>query len=194
MSLRLVNCWHYRNPYEHTPIDDLESFLWLLLWCIYCIIEDKVRDGTDVMWLKILSSSNVETHASSRKGVLAHIAGLDDPENVRVSPLETLFQPLLLDWQNILLPARRDMAALLQSTPRSHENFLTTTWKYYGECLTKGFHHLATFPDSWDSFIPVRIFIFFRRTSTQHCLLAEDMMPSAGCLVRMEVSFSWQQF
>ena len=156
MSLRLMKRWHVRLPYEHTPIDDLESFLWLLIWCIYSIIEDKVRDGTDVMWLKILRSSNVETHASSRQAILAHITTLDDPENVHVSPLETLFNPLLLDWQKILPSARRDMQALLDSTPRSNENFLTTTRKYFGDFLTEGFHHLATLPKDWDSFIPVR--------------------------------------
>jgi hypothetical protein len=47
--------------------------------------------------------------------------------------------------------------ALLVLASSSDEDFLTLTRKYFGEFLTRGVHHLATFPDSWDSFIPVRI-------------------------------------
>jgi hypothetical protein len=34
MSFRLLDAWQLRETIIHTAIDDLESFLWLLIWGI----------------------------------------------------------------------------------------------------------------------------------------------------------------
>jgi hypothetical protein len=160
MSIHLINSWHTGRSCEHMPIDDLQSFLWLLIWCIYCIIEDKVLDDElDGVWLGVLSSPSVTTHwhLVCRGSILQHLFQVNEFDNVILGPLERLFQPLVLDWHKMLLPAQRDVIPLLESTPRSNEALHTATRKHVGEFLTKGFHHLATLPDSWDSFIPVRV-------------------------------------
>ncbi|KAH9040469.1 hypothetical protein EDB85DRAFT_1850184, partial [Lactarius pseudohatsudake] len=37
MSTRLLNQWRLNRPVLRTAIDDLESFLWVLVWSLVCI-------------------------------------------------------------------------------------------------------------------------------------------------------------
>ena len=39
MSSNIILSWLSGLPFEHTPIDDLESFLWVLLWLTLAISE-----------------------------------------------------------------------------------------------------------------------------------------------------------
>jgi hypothetical protein len=161
MSIALIDFWLSGSPYQHTTIDDLESFLWLLIWCILCIMEDRLKDGTEVRWLKFLRSPNLEMHAGTRRSILTSLTETRDPRfDARAphTPLQNLIRPLLRDWDSIRRRGHEEMALLVLASSSSDEDFLTVTRKYVGEFLTTGFHHLATFPDSWDSFIPVRIF------------------------------------
>ena len=34
VSMRILNAWNSKDKFVHTALDDLESFLWLLIWCI----------------------------------------------------------------------------------------------------------------------------------------------------------------
>jgi hypothetical protein len=64
MSLRLVDIWRSNRPYHHTAIDDLESFLWLTIWCIYCVIEEKgTLEISEADALEVLRSPDVKRHA-----------------------------------------------------------------------------------------------------------------------------------
>ena len=40
MSVRLLNAWQGRETIIHTALDDLESFLWLLIWGIVYTSKD----------------------------------------------------------------------------------------------------------------------------------------------------------
>src|SRR6266576_908454 len=40
MSMRLLTAWQVRETIIHTAVDDLESFLWLLIWCIVYASKD----------------------------------------------------------------------------------------------------------------------------------------------------------
>jgi hypothetical protein len=103
MSIALITFWLFGSRYQHTTIDDLESFLWLLIWCIYCIIEDKVQDGSEAAWLRIFRSPNLETHYTSRGAILSHLTQILDPRidaQVPLTPLQILIRPLLQDWDS----------------------------------------------------------------------------------------------
>ncbi|KAH8990117.1 hypothetical protein EDB86DRAFT_2807421, partial [Lactarius hatsudake] len=39
MSARLLDEWRLNNLVLHTAIDDLESFLWVLVWSLVCIFK-----------------------------------------------------------------------------------------------------------------------------------------------------------
>ena len=152
MSLRLVDIWRLRKPYYHTAIDDLESFLWLTLWCIYCMIEDKGQlDEQDANALEVLRSTVINTHTYARKGLLY---GLDDEETPH--PLLALFRPLLVRWGHISREAAKEINKLLKYTTSPQNNVLRDlTHRYFREYLTEGFSHLANFPQSWEAcFLP----------------------------------------
>jgi hypothetical protein len=40
MSWRILNAWKGQHPVIQTALDDLESFLWVLIWCIVHISKD----------------------------------------------------------------------------------------------------------------------------------------------------------
>jgi hypothetical protein len=79
MSLRLLNALQHRRKVIHTALDDLESFLWLLIWCIVQASKDvkgakKVNLGLEPM-LKACSSDYVDAHIN--KGRIAQFEWRD---------------------------------------------------------------------------------------------------------------------
>ena len=40
VSIRILNAWNRKDNFVHTALDDLESFLWLLIWCIVYTTKD----------------------------------------------------------------------------------------------------------------------------------------------------------
>jgi hypothetical protein len=97
MSIALITFWLSGSRYQHTTVDDLESFLWLLIWCIYCIMEDKVQNGSEAAWLRIFHSPNLETHYISGGAILTHLTQILDPRvdaQVPLTPLQILIRPL----------------------------------------------------------------------------------------------------
>jgi hypothetical protein len=73
MSLRLLDALQQQRKVIHTALDDLESFLWLLIWCIVQASKDvegakKVNQGLEPM-LKACSSDYVDAHIN--KGRIA---------------------------------------------------------------------------------------------------------------------------
>ena len=152
MSLRLVGIWLYGKPYHHTTIDDLESFLWLTVWCIYCIIEDKGElDERDETALWILRSTDIRVHDTGRRRVLDFLSEDEDP----LHPLLVLFQPLLLQWRHISQAGAREITKLLRTaTSPENDALRDLTHKYFKVYLNQGFSYLANFPRSWEVYFP----------------------------------------
>jgi hypothetical protein len=150
MSRRLIRIWLYMLPYHHTAIDDLESFLWLTVWCIYCIIEDKGQlDAQEAYTLRTLRSTNMDLHVT--KPSLDCL--VEEADTLR--PLLALFQPLLRQWWRISQAGAREISTLLRSTTSPENDTLRDlTLKYFGEYLSQGFSYLANFPQSWEAYFP----------------------------------------
>ena len=60
MSLRLLAAWARDLPIVHTAVDDLESFLWVLVWALVHIFKKigKTSDATK-------RTSQLSSHRSS---------------------------------------------------------------------------------------------------------------------------------
>jgi hypothetical protein len=151
MSLRLVDVWLFMDPYHHTAIDDLESFLWLTIWCIYRIIEDKGQlDERGEFALETLRSTSIKKHAGARANLLDRLV-----KARTLPPLLALFQPLLLQWWRISDEGAQEISNLLKSTTSPENDALRDlTLKYAQEYLSHGFSYLANFPQSWEPFFP----------------------------------------
>src|ERR1700731_3785256 len=148
--MRLVEIWAYDLPYQHTTIDDLESFLWLLLWCIFCIIEEKGKlDRAEARHLKQLRSTDIESHINGRPGILATIQ--QTVKRRTASAMVEKFQPLLFEWHKISTESSDIMFALQENpTPPDDDHLYKLTYEYFGDFLAKGNAHLKNLPTSWD--------------------------------------------
>ena len=151
MSRRLVRIWLYTLPYHHTAIDDLESFLWLTIWCIHCIIEDKGQlDEQEAVTLRSLRSTDMELH------ILKPALDCLVEEEDTLRPLLALFQPLLRQWWRISEAGAKEISKLLRSTTSPENDTLRAlTLKYFREYLSQGFSYLANFPRSWEAYFPL---------------------------------------
>ena len=95
MSMRLLSAWVGDLPIVHTAVDDLESFLWVLVWALVHIFKKiaKTRNATiDVLaeW----SSSYHFTNVMAREPI------------IQVGWKDVVFGGLLREWLNISLMAR----------------------------------------------------------------------------------------
>ncbi|KAG8735177.1 hypothetical protein FRC10_010898 [Ceratobasidium sp. 414] len=70
MSLRVLRI-PIGQPYEHSFMDDLESFFWLILWCVLERVEPgNMNPGVDGL-LNLLGQSNLGIIASQKSDLLA---------------------------------------------------------------------------------------------------------------------------
>ncbi|KAH9036428.1 hypothetical protein EDB84DRAFT_1398059 [Lactarius hengduanensis] len=102
MSTRLLNQWRLNRPVLHTAIDDLESFLWVLVWSLVCIFKTfaKITDkGSRIHDLgRALSSRNfleIQSRNESAK-----------------EWTDEVFRDLIWDWLRISETSRIDFRGL----------------------------------------------------------------------------------
>ena len=71
MSLRLLNAWRRNKPFVHTAVDDLESFLWVLVWALVHILKEfgTTRNSTIDDLAKWLSSYSI-TEVMARESTI----------------------------------------------------------------------------------------------------------------------------
>lgn len=145
------------HPFEHTPIDDLESFLWVLLWLTLAIPENV---GT----LSQAEQSVIDhlrlPHISSHRGRDNHVQTLRKDIFLRQSTraIEVLF-PLIDAWFAICQKARAEVANLQQEhSPHlsqiNQQKYLMAvdplTMQYFGEFILTAHEMLPDLPRSWD--------------------------------------------
>ena len=72
MSERLLACWEEDISVIHTPVDDLESFLWIVVWAVHAILEGRGLLDRDSMafWNNFQCYSNTVDRASTCRGIL----------------------------------------------------------------------------------------------------------------------------
>jgi hypothetical protein len=171
MSMRLVDIWRSSHPYNHMAIDDLESFLWLTIWCIYSIIEEKSKlEILEAGALRLLRSLDVERHSFGRVGILSKIT-----EGPITSPLVQLFRPLLSQWRDISYGAAREVPKLLELPD---DELRQRTFNYFGKYLEAGFSHLSNIPMSWNEFFVVCVFSVHAMVTFAHGLFPAQMTPN----------------
>jgi hypothetical protein len=152
MSVRLLGAWQAGEATIHTGLDDLESFLWLLIWGI--VYASKEIDGaTDVnpgikLMLKAWSGD-----ANSNIAKLGH---------TEYNWTDAVFGDLIKNWLGIFRNVgdfNKEVAHEMSSmSPGSDEwgkacEELESACNYvYKEILGSGFRHLSSVSDyhTWD--------------------------------------------
>jgi len=140
--MHLLGAWQVQKPIIHTALDDLESFLWLLIWVIVYASKDlegarNANRGIQLM----LDAWSGEVRANRSK----HETAAFDWKDV-------VFGDLIQDWLNIFQQAHQenerltqDMSTMLLDGQKWKDtcNKLESHCKgIYGEVLESGFRHL----------------------------------------------------
>jgi hypothetical protein len=158
MSIRLLGIWDQRRQIIHTAVDDLESFLWVLVWVIAHILK-----------------GNQQATAYNRgiKMVLKSCTGDLAAQQVKETYVETwwkdvVFGKLFKRWIAIFREARQELELFLPSfelseavAPVGAEVWVRLEqccMRVYEDVLESGFQHLEGVRSytSWDDVVAAR--------------------------------------
>jgi hypothetical protein len=130
----------------HTPLDDLESFLWVL---VYTILEighfyEKLR-ADEIPWLEAMADEE-----ESRLGlrITALQAIVVETRKFRASDHLLIFREILGKWKVISEASDAQLEDLFDTNPDT-EALVEHSKATYVEYLTSGFHALSELPTSW---------------------------------------------
>ena len=87
MSTRLLTAWNANQPTVHTAVDDLESFLWVLVWALVHILKEfgTTSNQTVDQLVEMLSSYSIPP-------ILAR------DSTIQYRWMEVVFGGLILEW------------------------------------------------------------------------------------------------
>lgn len=155
MSVRLLGAWINQWPIIQTAVDDLESFLWLLIWAIVHILKDKERATTHNIGIEIMLQTYSASIVSQRSKEI----------NVECYWTDIVSRGLIQKWINIFRLARIDIQKLSQDlieTPLDspQRGFVCSRlelycMRIYNDVLNSGFEHLEDIRkySTWDEVV-----------------------------------------
>jgi hypothetical protein len=167
MSMRLLDALFTQDSIIHTALDDLESFVWILIWGIVNAskdIEGAMTANRGIQSMLIAWSGDVVTNMAKLSIALG-------------SWKDAVFGDLIREWNGIFLRAREEAERLtedvssMQLGSREWDDACNELESYtkdiYKEVLESGFKYLEgvkEYPD-WDKVVAanVRRFVRIRR-------------------------------
>jgi hypothetical protein len=104
ISYCILKYWVSNEHPLHTAIDDLESFVWVLVWA--GLLQSTLRTPEEDAWLRCLASDDITTVCGGKAMIMLDLCpGYLHPEDVS-EPLQT-FLPLLIGWFTIAGEGRK---------------------------------------------------------------------------------------
>ncbi|KAJ8522120.1 hypothetical protein ONZ45_g1274 [Pleurotus djamor] len=150
LSWRIARLWEWKEPTDHTPLDDLESFIWVLL---YSLLEwtktQRTRD--ERMWWGYLNGTDGITTISILKKDTVKAWGLEDtyksyPLSSYVSP----FRELLHDWF-VSVEASQAAYSELRANNAPAEEVLALFERAYVDFICISQRHIEELPLQFDT-------------------------------------------
>ena len=121
MSLRFLRALQRDRRVLHTPVDDLESFLWVLVWSLVHILISMKKDNNEGLQEdneEDLQLRMILTVLSSR-----YIPDVTDRETLVADGWpDIVFGGLILEWLEIAKDSRRLVMRLQKAFLRSSDN------------------------------------------------------------------------
>ena len=157
MSVRLLGAWINQWPIIQTAVDDLESFLWLLIWVIVHILKDNTKATTHNIGIKVM----LRTYSESASILSQRVKEMD----VESYWADIVFQGIIQKWISIFRLARIDIQKLSQDlieTPLDspQRGFVCSRlelycMRIYNDVLNSGFEHLKDIRkySTWDEVV-----------------------------------------
>jgi hypothetical protein len=131
----------------HMPLDDLESFLWVLLYTILEIghCYDKLDPG-ELPWLRAMAEED-ETRLGLRTVALR--SAVLNTRTFRASDHLLIFREILKKWADIAQGSEEELEMALCFDP-DPDNLVEISKSTYAEYLRCGFEELSQLPVSWN--------------------------------------------
>lgn len=135
----------------HTAVDDLESFVWVLLWAILDILRSKSRkpevsanfSDNEEYYYSTLHSYSYET-LKDRNSIVDLL--MEDKMDGNSSPGFAVFVDLLYEW----LVLAKDAYFAVRRAGFDPQDPLAFYKVFYAKYLQIGVDHLVNLPESWD--------------------------------------------
>lgn len=114
IARRVQQAWQNEKTTRHTPIDDLESFVWVMVWIVLYHNGSSGRTVTEKTWWEHLSSHEPGTVNMAKEGISLYFAP-SVQQNLRLARLSSSMQELAPLLQ-ILFGFADEMQVYLQET------------------------------------------------------------------------------
>jgi hypothetical protein len=164
VSMRLLNAWQEGEAVIHTALDDLESFLWLLIWGI------------------VYASKDIEGATTANRGIPRMLAAWSGDMTSNTSKLfiadevwkDAVFGDLIREWLDTFRRVRRENKRLTEQMSTMHvgsqkwhdicnelESYCNDIYK---DVLESGFRHLEGVREyfDWDKVVAANVRRFVR--------------------------------
>ncbi|KAL0952127.1 hypothetical protein HGRIS_008755 [Hohenbuehelia grisea] len=148
ISNRIIQGWKEQVPIVHTPIDDLESFIWVLYYTLLELDTDLPPDAT-VVWNQLQcdklgeisdAKGRVFNKWSNKRRLLKQAA---EPRSIRP------FFNLLCSWFATADFYDEELSLLLQEKPRYDEIQILST-EAYKRYIKEGIEHISLLPVAFE--------------------------------------------
>ncbi|TDL29912.1 hypothetical protein BD410DRAFT_893123 [Rickenella mellea] len=147
LSVRLTRAWLLDQPFVRSPIDDLESFIWVLIWASLEIsgLHGELT-SIDKSYLNGLQSSDLHMQSEVKDLIRARLLF---PEALEHTPSHIMraFQPVIVEWFRIRHEAQLEATPMLDKADT--DDLCETTYKYLGKFIAAGHSQLDGLPGSW---------------------------------------------
>lgn len=146
MSLRLLTALVDRMHLPHTPLDDLESFIWVLCWASLSVLNNKgvLNEEEERFWDAVSSKQEI---TQLKRYSFSRTMKRPGGHNV-FSKAFGPFGSLLLAW----LSYTNDMEDIGPNPDDPITLHETAYRQCYEDFLKIGFEHLDGLPTSWNYF------------------------------------------
>ncbi|KAF4566590.1 hypothetical protein EYR36_012021 [Pleurotus pulmonarius] len=147
-SANLVDSWAKKKAVIHTPVDDLESFVWVLLYDALAWTPASERTGVERRWWEDINSETLHSLATFKRLLLVVDLGSRAGElEEDLSGILSIFKPLIHAW---FLMANEFAAAHKQLLRKQgDENGFTQLYHdAYKAFISVGLERCAALPDT----------------------------------------------
>ncbi len=146
-SANLVDSWAKKKAVVHTPVDDLESFVWVLLYDALAWTPASERTGVERRWWEDINSETLHSLATFKRLLLVVDLGSRAGElEEDLSGSLSIFKPLIQAW--FLMANEFDAAHKQLLRKQGDENEFTQLYHdAYKAFISVGLERCATLPD-----------------------------------------------
>ncbi|KAL0952126.1 hypothetical protein HGRIS_008754 [Hohenbuehelia grisea] len=152
IASRLIDNWQNTHPAKllHTPIDDLESFIWVLYYTILEISDPKTLPEVEQTQWRLLNSDLLGEVSGVKFALLVQWTTRKEAFEDHEYPARLLpFRDLFLAWFETSNVYVNSLTRLLAKKPPSLPDIKALSEKAYKQYIKEGLQHISSLPEDF---------------------------------------------